>query len=139
MRRRLRNGNFGGRQNVIEIKLVISPPDNIYDNPPIMHIEVNTDNNIEGSARMTAYFTETLEEALRRFEEQISRVQVHLSDENGQKQGSDDKRCLLEARLKGLKPVVVSHQAENIDIAVSGAIDKLIKSLDNTIGKLRDQ
>ena len=104
-----------------------------------MHIEVNTDNNIEGSARMTAYFTETLEEALQRFEEQISRVQVHLSDENGQKQGSDDKRCLLEARLKGLKPVVVSHQAENIDIAVSGAIDKLVKSLDNTIGKLRDQ
>ncbi len=104
-----------------------------------MHIEVNTDNNIEGSARMAAYFTETLEEALRRFEEQISRVQVHLSDENGQKQGSNDKRCLLEARLKGFKPVVVSHQAENIDIAVSGALDKLIKSLDNTIGKLRDQ
>lgn len=104
-----------------------------------MHIEVNTDNNIEGSARMTAFFTETLEEALGRFEDQISRVEVHLSDENGQKQGSADKRCLLEARLKGLKPVVVSHHAENIDIAVSGAIDKLVKSLDNTIGKLRDQ
>ena len=103
-----------------------------------MHIEVNTDNNIEGSARMTAYFTETLEGALGRFEDQISRVEVHLSDENAQKQGSADKRCLLEARLKGLKPVVVSHNAENIDIAVSGAIDKLVKSLDNTIGKLRD-
>jgi len=103
-----------------------------------MHIEVNTDNNIEGSARMSAYFNETLHDALSRFEDQITRVQVHLSDENAQKEGADDKRCLLEARLKGLKPIVVSHHAENIDLAVSGAIDKLVKTLGNTIGKLRN-
>ena len=102
-----------------------------------MLIEVNTDKHIEGSARMTAYFSDTLHEALDRFQDQITRVQVHLSDENAEKQGSDDKRCLLEARLKGLKPIVVTHHAENIDMAVSGAIDKLVKSLDNTIGKLR--
>ena len=102
-----------------------------------MLIEVNTDKNIEGSARMTAYFSDTLHEALDRFQDQITRVQVHLSDENAEKQGSDDKRCLLEARLKGLKPIVVTHHAENIDMAVSGAIEKLVKSLDNTIGKLR--
>ena len=103
-----------------------------------MQIQVNTDNNIEGSARMSAYFTETLEEALSRFQDRITSVQVHLSDENGEKEGSDDKRCLLEARLKGLKPVVVSNYAENIDIAVSGAIDKLVKSLESTLGRMRD-
>lgn len=102
-----------------------------------MQIQVNTDKNIEGSARMTAYFTETLEEALGRFEDRITSVQVHLSDENAEKEGSDDKRCLLEARLKGLKPVVVSHNAENIDYALSGAIDKLVKSLETTIDKQR--
>lgn len=103
-----------------------------------MHIEVNTDKNIEGSARMSAYFTETLHESLSRFQDQITRVQVHLSDENAEKEAAADKRCLLEARLKGLKPVVVSHNAENLDMAVSGAIDKLVKSLSNTIGKLRN-
>lgn len=103
-----------------------------------MQIQVNTDNNIEGSARMAAYFTDTLQDALERFEEQITRVEVHLSDENSHKEGNGDKRCLLEARLKGLKPVVVTHNAENLDIAVSGAIDKLIKSLDTSIGKLRN-
>ena len=87
---------------------------------------------------MTTYFTETLEDSLSRFNEQIMRVEVHLSDENAHKEGGDDKRCLLEARLKGLKPVVVTHQAENIDLALSGAIDKLIKSLESTIGKLRN-
>lgn len=103
-----------------------------------MQIHVNTDKNIEGSARMSAYFTGTIEEALSRFNGQITRIQVHLSDENGHKEGGDDKRCLLEARLKGLKPVVVTHNAENLDIAVSGAIDKLVKSLESAVGKLRD-
>ncbi|MEX2233246.1 MAG: HPF/RaiA family ribosome-associated protein [Cyclobacteriaceae bacterium] len=102
-----------------------------------MHIQINTDNNIEGSARLSAYLTETLQDELARFEDLITRVEVHLSDENAHKEGGDDKRCLLEARLKGLKPVVVSHNAESIDIAVSGAIDKLVKSLESTIGKLR--
>lgn len=103
-----------------------------------MQIQVNTDNNIEGSARMSAFFTDALEGALDRFSDQITRVEVHLSDENAHKEGTDDKRCLLEARLKGLKPIVVSHNAENLDFAVSGAIDKLVKSLESTIGKLRN-
>ena len=103
-----------------------------------MQIQVNTDKNIEGSARMSAYFTDTLHDALDRFADQITRVEVHLSDENAQKEGSNDKRCLLEARLKGLKPVVVSHNAESLDFAVSGAIDKLVKSLESAIGKLRN-
>lgn len=102
-----------------------------------MQIQINTDNNIEGGARMSAYFTETLEQIFSRFD-QITRLEVHLSDENGGKEGGDDKRCLLEARLKGLKPVVVTHHAETIDIAVSGAADKLKKMLDSTIGKLRN-
>ena len=103
-----------------------------------MQIHVNTDNNIEGSARMKTYFSDTLQDALSRFEDQIMRIEVHLSDENSHKEGNKDKRCLLEARLKGLKPVVVSNNAENIDIAVSGAIDKMIKSLESTIGRLRN-
>lgn len=103
-----------------------------------MQIHINTDNNIEGSARMSAYFTEVIEQSLSRFEDQITRVDVHLSDQNGEKEGSDDKRCLLEARLKGLKPVVVTDQAETIELALNGAVDKLKKSLENTIGKLRN-
>ena len=103
-----------------------------------MQIEINTDKNIEGSERMTAYFTENFEQTLSRFTDQIMRLKVHLSDVNAHKEGGDDKRCLLEARLKGLKPVVVTHHAETIDFAVSGATDKLIKSLESTIGRQRN-
>jgi ribosome-associated translation inhibitor RaiA len=102
-----------------------------------MQVKVNTDKNIEGSARMISYFNETIQDSLSRFQDHVTSVQVFLSDENADKAGSDDKKCLLEARVKGMKTVVVSHNAENIDIAFSGAIDKLIKSLDSSIGKLR--
>jgi ribosome-associated translation inhibitor RaiA len=103
-----------------------------------MLIQINTDKSISGGARLSAYFTEILEHTLSRFDDQITRLEVHLSDVNSHKEGTDDKRCLLEARLKGLKPVVVTHQAETIDFAVNGAADKLKKTLESTIGKLRN-
>lgn len=34
----------------------------------------------------------------------ISRVEVHLSDEDGKKGGQNDKRCMMEARLDGRQP-----------------------------------
>jgi ribosome-associated translation inhibitor RaiA len=103
-----------------------------------MLIQINTDNNIEGGARMSAYFTQTLQEMFNRFDEQIMRLEVHLSDVNAGKEGGEDKRCLLEARLKGLKPVVVTHHAESVELAVNGAAEKLKKTLENTIGRLRN-
>lgn len=30
----------------------------------------------------------------------ITRIEVHFGDENGEKFGKNDKRCLLEARLQ---------------------------------------
>lgn len=102
-----------------------------------MHIQINTDHNIAGSARMSAYFTKNLEETFERFVGEITRIEMYLTDVNGDKGGDDDKRCLLEARLKGLNPVVVTHHAETMEIAVSGAMDKLVKSIESTIAKRR--
>jgi hypothetical protein len=97
----------------------------------------NTDHRIAGSARMSAYFTRHLEETFGRFNDEITRIEMYLTDVNGDKAGDEDKRCLLEARLKGLNPVVVTHHAETMDIAVSGAMDKLVSSFGSTIGKRR--
>lgn len=103
-----------------------------------MQIQVSTDNAIEGSAGLTEHVEEELNGTLGRFGNQITRVEVHLSDVDGPKAKGDDKNCLLEARLAGRKPIVVNHQAATIDAAVSGAAAKLEKSLDHTLGKLRD-
>ena len=48
-------------------------------------------------------------------------------------------RCRMEARLEGRKPVAVTHQAATLDEAVEGAAGKLIRLIESTLGRLRDQ
>lgn len=105
-----------------------------------MHIQVNTDRNIHATSELIASVNSTVEHTLGRFSGDITRVEVHLSDENGHKQdGSADIRCLMEARLQGRQPVAVTHQATTVDQATDGAAEKLSRLIGSTLGRLRDQ
>jgi ribosome-associated translation inhibitor RaiA len=101
-----------------------------------MKIQINTDNHIDGSAALSAHISATLEHALQRFSEQITRVEAHLSDENGDKNGQHDQLCMLEARLKGRQPVAVTEFAATQEQAVHGAAQKMVHLLDSTLGRL---
>lgn len=101
-----------------------------------MIIQVNTDSSIENDAGLTAHVESVVEKALGRFSEKITRIEVHLHDENAHKSGDDDKRCLLEVRLAGLQPQAVSHHAETTDKALSGACDKMKSLLESLLGRL---
>ncbi len=103
-----------------------------------MDVQLNTDRNIEGNEALAARVAATVERALRRFDDQITRVEVHLSDENAGKFGVGDKRCLMEARLEGRQPVAVTHQAGSLIEAVDGAANKLKSLLDSALGRLSD-
>lgn len=103
-----------------------------------MIVQFNTGNNIIGSEQMNERLGDLIKSKLDRFSEQITRIEAHLTDTNGKKEGQDDKQCVLEARLEGIQPIAVSHAASNYDEAVSGAITKLKSSLDSTLGKLRN-
>ena len=102
-----------------------------------MIIQVNTDSNFEGNRELAEQIKTVVKNSLERFGGQITRVEVHLSDENSDKKfGTEDKRCLLEARLAGLQPLTVSHRAATPEQAVDGAVEKLKRSLDSTLGRL---
>lgn len=102
-----------------------------------MKIQINTDHNIEGDERVADFVTGVLEGDLARYAAEITRIEVHLSDENGPKPGDDDTRCMLEARLKGRKPTAVTHHGGNVQEAVAGAVDKLLSSLESQLGRSR--
>jgi ribosome-associated translation inhibitor RaiA len=104
-----------------------------------MQVQVNTDHNIEGPEVFTTQVRGIVESALTRFSDHITRVEVHLSDENSHKSGQNDKRCMLEARLEGRQPIAVTHQAATLEEAVRGAADKMTRSIESTVGRLRDQ
>ena len=104
-----------------------------------MKIQINTDNQIEVHEKMAHQVEAAVASTLGHLAEHITRVEVHLSDENGKKAGSHDKRCLMEARLEGHQPIAVTHEAETIDQAIDGAADKLKSSLDHILARLSDR
>lgn len=105
-----------------------------------MQIQTNTDSNIDGHEALASHVSSTVENALERFSDHITRVEVQLSDENSdKKRGTDDMRCVMEARLEGRQPVAVTHEAATMNQAVDGAADKLHRMIDSTLGRLQDR
>ncbi|MDD2057406.1 HPF/RaiA family ribosome-associated protein [Pseudomonas sp. GD03860] len=104
-----------------------------------MQIQVNSDNHIQGNIRLNEWVRSTLQSTLERYEEDLTRIEVHLRDENGDKPGPHDKRCQMEARPKGHQPISVTHKAASLDDAVDGAATKLNNALEHFYGKLRSK
>ena len=104
-----------------------------------MQIQVNTDDNVDGQEEWIWRIESELRDTLARFTDQITRIEVHLSDENAGKAGRNDKRCLMEARLAGRRPEAVSHRAESLEEAFRGASGRLMRSLESTLGRLSER
>lgn len=105
-----------------------------------MQIQVNTGPNIAGHEALAARVSSAVEDALTRFSSHITRVEVHLRDENSDKKvGHEAMRCMMEARLEGRQPVAVSEHAATVDEAVAGAAEKLAGRIESTLGRLGDQ
>ncbi len=102
-----------------------------------MIIQINTDKNIAGEKRSHDFFKTQIAEALQRFDARITRVEVHLKDEDGKKDGFNDISCVLEARLEGMNPVAVTNRADTIERAVTGAIDKITTAIESILGKIQ--
>jgi predicted component of type VI protein secretion system len=102
-----------------------------------MTIQINTDKTISGEQRSEEYFTSLIAEALERFESHISRIEVHLKDENGKKDGINDISCLIEARIEGRQPIAITNQADSVDLALTGAIDKIKTAVGSILGKMQ--
>lgn len=105
-----------------------------------MQVQVNTDHNIEGHEALSAHIIGVVNDALSHLRERITRVEVHLSDENGAglKNGHNDKRCMMEARLEGHRPLAVTAHADTLHQSVDSAADKLARLIESTLGRLHE-
>jgi ribosome-associated translation inhibitor RaiA len=104
-----------------------------------MNIQINTDHNIQGNETLIAKFSSVIESELSRMRDHITSVQVHLSDDNGDKKGKNDKRCMIEARLEGRQPIVAIDHAATLNQALYSTIDKLLSMIESILGRRRDQ
>jgi hypothetical protein len=104
-----------------------------------MQVHIYTDHHVHGHADFLTATQAEVESTLSRFAERITRVEAHLSDTNAGKGGPNDKRCLIEVRLNGIPPMVVSHEASLVEKALTGALEKMERAIDSHLGKLGHQ
>ncbi len=104
-----------------------------------MQVQVHTDNKIQGGESLAQWVQKEALERLARFRDQVTRVEVFLSDEDAGKSGANDKRCRLEARPAGRPPVTVTADADKLADAFTGAVDKLVRALDADMGRSKDR
>lgn len=104
-----------------------------------MKIQLNTDKNIEGSENLNAYVSEKINNSLKNYDDKISRIEVHLSDQNADKRGTDDIQCKMEARIEGKQPIIVISKSSSKEKALDAAIDKLKATISSIVGKMQNR
>ncbi|MPV86573.1 HPF/RaiA family ribosome-associated protein [Ostreibacterium oceani] len=102
-----------------------------------MQIQLNTDKNIEGTQGLEAFVAEEINQGLKHYAHRITRVEVHLSDQNADKGGNDDMQCKIEARIEGVQPVLVTSKSSTKEIALTESIDKMKSALSSIVGKMQ--
>ena len=101
-----------------------------------MQIQVNTSNGLENKEALEQWAANEIRQCLQRFGDDVTRVEIYLSDENHDASRGGDKRCLMEARLARHAPLVVTQHAVGMDAAFRGASDKLKRLLDSKLGRM---
>jgi len=105
-----------------------------------MQVQINTDRNITGDEASAARMRDSVEEALSRVGDAVTRVEVHLSDQEGSGRSTgQETRCMMEARLERREPLVVTHSAATADRAIEGAAGKLARVIQRAVGRTRDR
>ena len=104
-----------------------------------MQIQVNSGNSVAVDDELIRTAESVARRNLGRFEERLTRLEIHVSDLNSHKGGAQDKRCQIEARPAGMDPLSASHDADTIDAALRGAAQKLERLLDTAFGRLADK
>jgi ribosome-associated translation inhibitor RaiA len=105
-----------------------------------MHVQVKAGNDVKTNETWMAEIGAIVNGTLDRFDRQLTSVEVFIGDENGRaKRGHRDKRCVIEARLAGMKPIAVHTHASTFETAVNECAEKIERTLDRRLGRLADK
>ncbi len=105
-----------------------------------MQIMINSDNQVELKDNFIEHWQSEISSSLKRYDDWITRIEVHLTDENSQaKGGNDDIRCLVEARPAGKQPVSIEVRGESAERALADGIATMDRRLSAMLDKVRTQ
>lgn len=100
-----------------------------------MQVQFNSDSSVMGTENVAERIEAAVRAKLARFEDRLTRLEVHVRDENGSKHGADDKACTIEARPAGGRAIGVTEHADTVDAAARKAATTLAQRLERHLGK----
>ena len=105
-----------------------------------MKVLINISKQVDVAENAQQHWEEDIHQTLERFNKWITRIEVHVTDENSKaKGGSDDIRCLMEARPANHQPISIEVRAGSAGQAVREGIDTLERRLDTMLDKARTE
>ncbi|MEL7188335.1 MAG: HPF/RaiA family ribosome-associated protein [Pseudomonadota bacterium] len=100
-----------------------------------MQFQFNSDSSVMGTENVAERIEAMMRDKMARFEDRLTRLEVHVSDENAHKGGADDKTCMVEARPRGGRPIGVTEHAGDVDTAARRAANTMVQRLERVLGK----
>ena len=100
-----------------------------------MQVQFNSDSSVMGTENVAERIEAQVRSKLSRFEDRLSRIEIHVRDENGPKHGANDKACTIEARPRGGRAIGVTEHAAKVDDAARLAASTLDERLTRHFGR----
>lgn len=100
-----------------------------------MKIQINSDNSIDVTPKLTRFIKDDAHRVLGRFDKKLTRVELHLSDVNKDKSGPADKRCLIEVRPTSGNPLTTTANADTVQASVTESLGKMQRLLSSFFGR----
>jgi hypothetical protein len=100
-----------------------------------MQIHVHTDQATNSHAAAIKDIERVVVAGLSRFTDRLTRVDVHLSNDQPGASTGATTRCLIEARPRGATPMVVTHRARTPIGSVKGGVRRLNTVLGARLGR----
>ncbi len=98
-----------------------------------MLLQVNF-GDVEHSDALESWSTERVHKQLGHLTDRLTRVEVHLRDDSSAAKSShDDKRCVMEARIAGRRPLAVEHSGADMYKVIDETAGKLSRAVKNDI------
>jgi hypothetical protein len=99
-----------------------------------MQVRVDVDDHIDGSEELLIRVEGVVVGSLDRFEDRISRVEVHLAQLSHPRAGHA-MCCRMEAFAGALKPIAVSHEGLTLTEAIHAAAAKLHRAVATALNR----
>lgn len=104
-----------------------------------MQIQINS-SHVTATEAIEAHINERIGHALKTLSEEITRVEVHLHDDDGrERKGEQAKRVTMEARPRGAEPLVVHATGRDLYDVVTDAAGKLERAVRRFTEKRRER